>query len=110
MSQRKYSANEKLNIINFYIKGPFTMKETAENHGISLSTFREWIKSYRNHGVSALEKKSGWTIYSKELKSQAVREVLEENKSLRSVTEKFNISSRSVLKKWITKHNSQIND
>ena len=100
MSKKKYSASEKLMVIKKYEEWFYTIQEIAVLFELSV-TMQEWMRVYRHGGVEALETREGWTGYPKELKIQAVRDILEGRESLMSATIKFNISGRSVLRRWI---------
>jgi len=94
-----------MKVIQTYEEGSYTLREIAALFELSLSTVNAWMRLYRDGGVLALEERTKWTRYTKELKLQAVLDVLEGRGSLSGVTIKYGISSRSVLRKWIAKYN-----
>ena len=106
MYKYRYSAAEKLMIIKKCEEGYHTVREVAALFELSVTTLREWMRVYHHGGIESLETRERWAKYSKELKIQAVRDVLEGRESLTSATLKFNISSRSVLRSWIANYNS----
>jgi transposase len=55
--------------------------------------------------MDGLEGSSGWKRYSTEVKTAAVLEYLSGNYSQNEIIRKYEISSRSVLIKWITNYN-----
>lgn len=80
----------------------------AKHIGISPSSVRDWIRKYKANGLDGLTKSKTWKTYSKELRQDAIMEVLSGQGSLAAVVEKYHISSKSVLSKWITKYTGEI--
>lgn len=66
------------------------------------------VHKYRIHGTGALVVKTRNTSYSSEFKIRCVEEFLSGKGSLEYITSKYNISSDSVLRRWIKKYNSNI--
>ena len=83
-----------------------SIKSTASLFELSVTTLNSWRTKYRKGGFSALDNRTRCTGYSEELKMKAVRAVLTQEESLASATVRFNISSTSVLAKWIGKYTS----
>lgn len=104
MATSKFSMDEKIYIIQMYDNGTYTLKEIASLFELSLDTLNTWRRRYRHGGALALGNRTGWTCYSEELKTQAVRAVLDREESLRSATLRFGISSKSVLQRWISQY------
>jgi len=104
MAKSKFSIDEKLHIIQMHDNGTHTLKEIASLFELSLDTLNTWRRRYRHGGALALSNRTGWTRYSEELKTQAVRAVLDREESLRSATLRFGISSKSVLQRWISQY------
>lgn len=80
----------------------------AKHIGVSPNSVRDWIRKYRADGLNGLSESKTWKTYSKELRLDAIRDVLSGHVSLAAVTEKYHISSKSVLSKWITKYTGGI--
>lgn len=59
----------------------------AKHIGVSPSSVRDWIRKYKANGLHGLTKSKTWKTYSKELRLDAIREVLS---------------------KWITKYTGEI--
>ncbi|MGG3573689.1 transposase [Bacillus gobiensis] len=59
-----------------------------------------------------VEEAASWKPYSKELKLAAINDYLSGKYSLREVSQTYNLSSTSVLRKWIKKYNNhrELND
>lgn len=107
MPKSRYSANQRLKAVEDYLKGFRTASEIRNDLEIaSTSTLQEWVYAYREHGVSAFHVQNGNRAYSAELKMMAVEEYLNGNLSTMQVIAKYDISSRSVFRKWISEYNA----
>lgn len=110
MSKSKFSPDEKLRIIKMCEDRMDSIKSIASLFELSVTTLNRWRAKYRTYGSSSLRDRTEWTGYPEELKMEAVRAVLTQEESLTSATVRFNISSLSVLARWIrkyTSHNTQ---
>jgi len=102
---KRLSADEKWEIIRPIIKSKVSVNSTAKKYGISTSRINEWVRKYNQDGMAGLEKGKRWKQYSAELKANAVRDVVVNGMSSNSVIKKYEISSDSVLKRWINSYN-----
>jgi transposase len=75
---------------------------------VSKNSVKDWIRKYRALGLDGLKESKTWKSYSAELRLDAIRDVLSGQLSLSAATEKYHISSKSVLSKWITKYTQEI--
>ncbi|SDJ17770.1 Transposase and inactivated derivatives [Alteribacillus bidgolensis] len=107
MAKSKFSAQEKLEVIQAYEKGNFSIKEVIEQYQISLSTFKDWRNKYNHLGLEGLQPSKSWTTYLKETKLQAVHDYLSGKYSLAEIIIRYGISSQSVLGTWIKQYNGQ---
>lgn len=80
----------------------------AKKLGVRRQTVTDWIRKYKTDGLDGLRKSNTWRTYAEELKNAAVHDVLFGHCSLEATTKKYHISSTSVLRKWISKYNSEI--
>jgi len=106
---RKYhrlSAEERWRIIKANIEKQVSINSISTKSGVTGSVIQDWIRKYKESGMAGLENGKGWKQYSAELKKQAIEDVLINGMSYRSVTSKYKISSRSVLRRWIEWYNS----
>lgn len=107
MSKRvKFSIDEKLYSVNQVIQGVTSRKAEAKRIGISHKTLNDWLRKFEEGGAGRLQELRTWTRYSDETKLCAVKAVIDEGESKRSVVKKYAISSTSVLDKWISKYTS----
>lgn len=107
MSKRSpKSVGEKLEIVLLYLNHHKSISYLAKQSQVSYKTIQEWIRKYKQDGIDGLYESRTWKKYSQELKEQAVLDYLEGRGSQASLVEKYGISNRSVLKKWINIYTS----
>ncbi|MBT2639439.1 IS3 family transposase [Bacillus sp. ISL-39] len=106
MSKRAHSLQDKIMIIKAMENGSQTISELEFLYKVNNLSIYEWVYKYEKYGVAGLKESPSWKVYSKELKQAAVQDVLSGNYSIREVTRKYEISSTSLLRKWIKKYNS----
>jgi len=100
-----YSAQEKYDLIVAFTDRQTSVQDFCSLNNISDETMKEWMYLYQTYGIEGLHKSGGWKRYSKEVKTAAVRDYLSGNDSLIGIARKYEISSTSVLRKWITNYN-----
>lgn len=98
----------KLHIVQRCLDYQSNPQAEAKHIGVSPSSVRDWIRKYKASGLDGLRKSNTWKTYSKELRQDAIMEVLSGQGSLAAVVKKYHISSKSVLSKWITKYTGEI--
>ena len=103
---RKYTYEEKLNIVEGYLNGDFTLSEKAHELGYHAipGCFQRWIKQYKVHGREGLHRKN--RTYTSELKMKAVEEYLSGKDSAVNIVAKYDISCVDVLLRWVSLYNS----
>ncbi|WP_332691780.1 helix-turn-helix domain-containing protein [Halalkalibacter lacteus] len=106
MLKRGYSAEDKLEILKACEGGQYSLNEITKIYNMHKSTIMEWRRKFDKYGSEGLKKSSTWKKYSKELKLAAIRGYQSGKYSLREITRKYELSDKSVLKKWIRKYNS----
>ena len=80
----------------------------AKQLGVSKQSVKDWIRKYEADGLDGLKESNTWKTYTEELKIAAINDVLSGHYSLVAATKKHHISSMSVLRKWISKYNGEI--
>ena len=108
MSKPKFTPEQKIAIVKRYLSGEASSKGLATAHGLSTTTIKEWIRRYHEQGDAGFYRGSGNAHYSKEYKVRCVEAVLRGEGSVDDIVAKFNISSRSVLRKWIMCYNANM--
>ncbi|MCJ8005859.1 transposase-like protein [Lederbergia wuyishanensis] len=105
MAKRTYSAQEKYELIIAYENRQTSIKDFCLEQSIPKKTIQEWVYLYQSRGIDGLQNSTGWKRYAKELKTAAVLDYQSGSYSLKEVVRKYNISSSSVLQKWIKNYN-----
>lgn len=105
MSKKRFSSEEKYEILMTYYNGNHTTEEIAKQYKVHTHTIYDWLYKYEELGAEGLKESEGWKRYSKELKLAAVRDYMSGKYSLREIVLKYKISDKSVLKKWIKLYN-----
>lgn len=105
MSKRvTFTPEEKYKSVKKVLNGEISCNAERNNLNISFGTLNNWIRKYELNGYDGLIESNTWKYYSEELKRKAVQSVLSERYSLEKAKEIYNISSNSVLKRWIDKY------
>lgn len=112
MSKAKYTPEKKVEIIEAYKTGIITKTQLKEVYGMNPDTIYKWLPQYEVNGIRAFAKGPGNTSYTREFKIQCVEAYLKGEGSLNEIAAKYNISSNSVLARWIKRYNAneELND
>lgn len=106
MSKKAHSLQNKIEVIEAMKNGSHTLSELVFKYTVSKGTINNWVYRYEKHGVAGLNVSSSWKKYSKELKLAAVQDYLSGDYSYSEVTRNYEISSTTLLRKWIKKYTS----
>lgn len=98
MSKKIYSSDLKLKVVQYYLEGRRSIRETAEKFHVDPSDVRKWKDVYNMHGVAGLCTTHG--TYSGDFKVSVVEYMHETRASLRQAAAYFNIPSRNSISKW----------
>ena len=101
----KVSYEDKIKACKDYISGTASAKEIAEALCIDIHTVRIWTNKYRTNGPESLMPKLKNSSYTKEFKINAVEEYLSGGGSLETISNKYQIPSIEILRRWIAKYN-----
>lgn len=102
----KYSAAEKLSILQEFEMGEITLLDIAKKYEINKSSLINWRHCYKLYGYNGLEIRTHNKRYSAEFKIQAVQDYLSGNYSQHEIIAKYKISSFTQISNWIKKYNS----
>ncbi|WP_219834812.1 helix-turn-helix domain-containing protein [Paenibacillus sp. R14(2021)] len=105
MSRGKYSALEKLAILEEVSKGELGFLAATKKYSINKTSLMKWQRRYKLYGFEGLERRTHNRSYSAELKLQAVAEFLEGKLSKYQIIDKYKIASTTQLSDWIHKYN-----
>lgn len=106
MSKKRYLPEFKLELLLAYKKGDYTIKELCKKYQVTKYSFKEWMKRFEQYGIEGLQKPLSWKQYSKEVKEIAVMEYLSGRYSQYEIIRRHEISSRTVLQRWVKHYNS----
>ena len=102
--RRRYSAAEKLSILKELETHSITA--IAHKYDLHFDSVDEWRHRYELYGIEGLEIRTQNKSYSADIKIQAVQDYLSGNGSQRQIIDKYKISSRTQLMRWIQKYNN----
>ena len=108
MSRSKYSAEEKEKIVQEYLEGKGGYEIIARRNGVGYSTLKTWTRKYKEQGIMGLEGRTKNATYTKQFKRECVEKVLQGEESAEDVVAKYNISDRSVVRRWIKVYNANM--
>ena len=101
-----FSPQFKEMIVKEYLEGNISYRSLASKYNVAFRTIEQWVDKYKLHGISALYPRINNSSYTKEFKLMCVKEVIDDFRSVAEVVAKYNISSRSVLLRWIKCYNA----
>jgi transposase len=105
LSNRSYPSNFKYEVIKAYQNKGYSLRQLCFKYQISINTFNKWKEKFEKEGLDGLEESKTWKNYSKELKVRAVKSYITGEYSQDEVIRKYEISSHSVLQRWIKQYN-----
>ncbi len=97
----KVSSEVKFKVVREYLEGLKTMSQRTYELDINYSTIQEWVRRYKRSGAKGLFTEITNTKYSDEIKTKAISDFYNTNGSLRDICIRHNISSHSILRRWI---------
>jgi transposase len=95
----KYSLQTKLLAVEDYCSGQSGLKAVAHRHNVDVSSLRQWIASYREHGADGLRKKSR-NFYSVEFKLAVLKRMQDDDLSCRQAAALFDIRRFDIIGHW----------
>ncbi|WP_156648336.1 helix-turn-helix domain-containing protein, partial [Limosilactobacillus ingluviei] len=101
-----HSLEERLEAVLQYLSGQVGNSRLAKQYGVSKRTVQNWARAYQHDGVAGLEESRTWRRYSPELKRQACQDYLSGKYSASECCDRYNISSYSVLQRWLERYTS----
>lgn len=105
-SQKEIAAEDKVRLVEKYLKGEISRGYAAEVANVEPSTIALWTRLYVADGPTALMDQKKSKMYSTELKQKAVTEYLSGAASQDTICKKYHIRSRTQLQQWIKVYNS----
>ena len=87
--------------IKMVIQSNITIRQTAEELGISASTISGWVNQYKErHNMPV------YAYYSQETKNEALKIIVENNMTMAQVARKLKISARAI-SKWVRQYEEE---
>lgn len=105
----KVPAEEKIKLVEQYLKGEISISEAAGIAGVDRCSVLLWVTRYEAEGSTALYPSKTYKVYNTELKEKAVMEYLKGEESQFTICQKFKISNRRRLQDWIRVYNAHGN-
>lgn len=106
MPREKVTPEERTEAAKACVEGRMSAGEAARRLDVDESQVRKWVFRYKAHGAEAFREQERSTVYSSELKAQAVREYIKGNLSQREIAAKYGLRSTSQIRDWIKVYNS----
>lgn len=96
---RKYSLEEKINILNL-IDNQHTVKSVARDFKIGSSVIYQWKRLYDSEGIEGLKKRRKKHHYSKAFKETVVQERIREHTPFQQLVTKYGLRNAGMVANW----------
>lgn len=106
MAKSKFTPEQRATISQEYLDGFSSSIELATKYNVSDYTIRRWAQRYKENGLLAFLRENGNTKYTADFKLSCVELYYKGKMSIDDIVAKYNISSSSVLLKWIMCYNA----
>ena len=105
--RRKYSAEEKLKIVEGYLDGKYSLDSKAHELGYTRAPgcFFQWVRIYKKHGPEVFLKKSKNNTYTSVFKQMVVEEYLSGVNSAVMLAAKYKLEA-AILLNWVKLYNA----
>jgi transposase-like protein len=106
--RKKYSAAEKIELVEGYINGEYSWETKAHELGYKSTPgcFKRWLRVYQEQGAAGLYPSLGNNTYTKEFKQMVVEEYLDGDGSAVNLAAKYKISNADILLRWVRLYNA----
>ena len=98
MPRKKYSLELKLEIVDYVTVKNHTTDEAERKYQIDDSIISKWVSLYKYHGIAGLERST--QRYTAEFKEMVVKDVRDNQLSLREAANKYNIGVHTSISQW----------
>ena len=107
MPQKSKNLSErKIEVVESYLRGELGATKITQELGITESTLRRWVISYKSFGTEGLIPQAKNKKYSPELKLEVVQAYLSGGSSIKGLCLKYSISDEHIVRRWVNKYNS----
>jgi len=107
MSRSKYSAIEKLALINEFESSGQSYTSFARQHGFTGMTMSRWQERYKRDGIEGLTEARKNNHYSKDFKQTVVQAFLSGEGTTQELTMKYGLRSDMQVITWVSKYNRE---
>lgn len=104
MGRVKATKEEKINAVEKFFSGQYTMRALASEYDVHPSSIERWINLYKTFGPGGISSDSNYKAYPVKMKKEAVRYYMNSNESLLNVCKQYKIRSISMLQQWIKQY------
>ncbi|OOM74913.1 transposase [Clostridium puniceum] len=101
----KVISEVKVQVVEEYLTGVKSMAQIVYELQINYSTIQDWVSKFKLFGSKGLITENSNASYSSKIKRQAITDFHNNQGSLREICIRYNISSHSILRRWIKQHN-----
>lgn len=108
MSKSPYSPQWRAMVAQEYLNGEGSSTEIGKKYNVDDMTVLRWSLRYKENGIAAFQNTNSNKSYTAEFKTKCVELYITGQMSVDQIVAKFNISSGSVLRRWILRYNSNI--
>ena len=106
MSKSRFTPEFRAMVSEEYLSGRASCSELSEKYNIDPMTVYRWAQRYKKNGITAFIRGEGNTSYTAEFKQFCVELYINGEMSVDEIVAEYNISSDSVLKRWIKQYNA----
>jgi transposase-like protein len=106
--RKKYSAAEKIELVEGYINGEYSWNTKAHELGYKSvpGCFKRWLRVYQEDGPTGLYSSQSNSTYTKEFKQKVVKEYLDGGGSALELAVKYKIRNDDTLLRWVRLYNA----
>lgn len=108
MSNRKHTPWWYEKIVKEYLSGEASAGQLSQEYQIDRRSIHRWAQQYKEQGITAFTVRTGNRHYTKEFKIKCVELYLSGQLSVDEIVAKHRISSKAVLRDWITRYNANM--
>ena len=103
---RRYPIETKTRAVTECLGGETSIRQCALKYETTESTILNWIRLHETSRLEGFKSESGMRKYPIDVKTRAVKDYLSGGGSITNICKKYDISSGSLLRKWIAQYNS----
>jgi len=100
----RYNYEFKLRCVEEVLKNHQSLRGTAKENGIGLTSLKDWIRCYLKFGKEGLFPIQKYTYYSVDFKLKVLQSIESKSLSLNQACLTFNIPTSSIIRRWQRKY------